>query len=195
MEPNDSIDRRHFAALGAGLLAAGAAMADEPKPKPAGPVEAPFERDYPAPKFQPSWKKPLINRALVQDFVMYGHGDLPMVKRLLEKEPALLNAAVDWGGGDWETALGGASHIGSKETALYLLERGARPDIFTLAMLGHTDALKALLALQPKLIDAKGPHGIGLHAHANMGGADAAKTLEFLQSVKPVELKKPPMKK
>ena len=170
-------------------------MADEPKPKPAGPVEAPFERDYPAPKFQPSWKKPQINRQLVQDFVMYGHGDLPMVKKLLEKEPALLNATVDWGGGDWETALGGASHIGSKETVLYLLERGARPDIFTLAMLGHTDALKALLALQPTLIDAKGPHGIGLHVHASMGGKDAAQTLEYLQSVKAVELKKPPMKK
>lgn len=190
--------RRQFAALGAGLLVSGAARADEPKtdpkPKPVGPVEAPFTRDYPAPKFQPSWKKPQINRQLVQDFVMYGHGDLPMVKKLLEKEPALLNATVDWGGGDFETALGGASHIGHKETIHYLLEMGARPDIFTLATLGQLDALKALLTLQPKLIDAKGPHGLGLHLHASMGGADAAKTLEYLQSIKKVELKKP-MKK
>ena len=114
---NDSTTRRQFAAVvGAGLLVPGATVADEPKPKPAGPVEAPFERDYPAPKFQPSWKKQQINRQMVQDFVMYGHGDLPMVKKLLEKEPALLNATVDWGGGDWESALGGASHIGDKET-------------------------------------------------------------------------------
>ncbi|MBX3397112.1 MAG: ankyrin repeat domain-containing protein [Gemmataceae bacterium] len=190
--------RRQFAALGAGLLVSGAARADEPKtdlkPKPVGPVEAPFTRDYPAPKFQPSWKKPQINRQLVQDFVMYGHGDLPMVKKLLEKEPALLNATVDWGGGDFETALGGASHIGHKETIHFLLEMGARPDIFTLATLGQLDAIKALLTLQPKLIDAKGPHGLGLHLHASMGGADAAKTLEYLQSIKKVELKKP-MKK
>ncbi len=188
--------RRQFAAFGAGLLVTGAAMADEPKtdPKPAGPVEAPFTRDYPAPKFQPSWKKPQIHRQMVQDFVMYGHGDLPMVKKLLQKEPALLNATVDWGGGDWESALGGASHIGHKETIHYLLEMGARPDLFTLAALGQLDALKALLTLQPKLIDAKGPHGLGLHLHASMGGADAAKTLEYLQSLKKVELKKP-MKK
>lgn len=171
-------------------------MAEEPKTPPAGPIEVEFTRDYPAPKFKPSWKKPQLNRQMVQDFVIYGHGDLPMVKKLLEKEPALLNACMDWGGGDWETALGGASHIGHKETALYLLEQGARPDIFTLAMLGHTDALKALLTLQPKLIDAKGPHGFTLHWHAKMGGADAAKTLDYLQSVKKVELPQfPPPKK
>lgn len=192
----DSASRRQFAAVvGAGILAPGAMMADEPKPKPSGPTEASFERDYPAPKLQPSWKKPQINRGLVQDFVIYGHGDLPMVKKLLEKEPALLNACMDWGGGDWETALGGASHIGHLETVNYLLERGARPDLFTLATLGQTDALKALLTLQPKLIDAKGPHGFSLHWHASVGGAGAVKTLEYLQSVKKVELPKFPMKK
>jgi hypothetical protein len=35
-----------------------------------------------------------------QDFVIYAHADLDMVKKLLEKEPALLNATMDWGSGD-----------------------------------------------------------------------------------------------
>jgi hypothetical protein len=198
------VSRRQFATtLGVGILLPGAVMADDPKPevpkpeapKPSGPTESAFERDYPAPKFQPAWKKPQINRVLAQDFVIYAHSDLAMVKKLVEKEPALLNAAVDWGAGDWETALGGASHLGNREIALYLIERGARMDIFACAMLGQLEVVKALLTLQPKLIDAKGPHGFGLHWHANMGGKDSAKTLEYLQSVKAVELPSFPMKK
>ena len=97
----DPITRRQFTALAAGLAAGGtgvAMTADDPKP-----TEAPFERDYPAPKFKPSWKKPQINRLLVQDFVIFAHSDLEMTKKLLEKEPALVNAVMDWGGGDWET--------------------------------------------------------------------------------------------
>ena len=72
-----------------------------------GPREADFQRDYDAPSFKPSWKKAQVNRTMAQDFVIYAHSDLPMVKNLLTREPGLLNATLDWGGGDWETALGG----------------------------------------------------------------------------------------
>ena len=168
-----------------------AEAADPAKPEIRKPVEAPFTDDYERPKFQPGWKKPQLNRELVQDFVMFGHGDFEMTKKLLEKEPALLNAAVDWGGGDWETALGGASHIGSREVAEYLIEKGARADIFTFTMLGQLEIVQAFLKLQPKLIDAKGPHGIGLHMHARMGGKDAEKVLEYLQGIKKVEFPMP----
>jgi hypothetical protein len=192
---SDPISRRRFAALAAvaGTAAVPAVAADPPKP--AGPVEADFTRDYDAPKFQPGWKKPQVNRLLVQDFVIYAHSDLAMVQKLLEKEPALLNAAMDWGAGDWETALGGASHMGRRDVAEFLIERGARADLFAAAMLGRLDVVKGLLALQPKLIDAKGPHGFNLHWHANAGGEKAKETLEYLQSVKKVDLKPPPMKK
>src|SRR5262249_28008380 len=174
---SDSISRRSFAAVTAGI-ALGAATdvaGDTPKPAAptAGPTEAAFERDYPAPGFKPSWKKPQINRLLVQDFVVYAHSELPMVKKLLEKEPALLNATMDWGAGDWETALGGASHMGRRDIAEFLLERGARIDLFCAAMLGQLEAVKAFLTLQPKLIDAKGPHGFTLHSHAQVEGKDA----------------------
>ena len=193
---SDPLTRRDFA-LAVGAVAGGTAIAtDLPKdpPKPAAPVEAEFTRDYDAPKFAPGWKKPQVNRLLVQDFVIYGHSDLDMVKKLLAKEPAVLNAAVDWGGGDWETALGGASHVGRRDIAEYLIEQGARVDLFAAAMLGQLDVVKGLLALQPKLIDAKGPHGFGLHWHAHMGGEKAKDLLDHLQGVKKVDLPKP-MKK
>ena len=189
---SDPISRRDFAAAGVGAALAVAAPVAEAadEPKPAGPVEAEFTRTYDAPKFKPGWKKPQINRVLVQDFVMYGHGDLPMVKKLLEIEP-LLNAAIDWGGGDFETALGGASHIGSREVVEFLLEKGARADLFTFTMLGQLNIVRAFLTMQPKLIDAKGPHGIGLHMHARMGGKLAEPVLEYLQGVKKVEFPAP----
>jgi hypothetical protein len=196
---SDELSRRSFATLSAGSVigvVAGAAAADDKKaeapPSPASPTEAPFERDYTAPGFKPSWKKPQLNRLLVQDFVIYAHSDLAMVKKLLEKEPALLNATMDWGAGDWETGLGGASHMGRRDIAEFLLEHGARIDLFCAAMMGQLDAVKAFLTLQPKLIDAKGPHGFSLHFHAQVGQKQAEKVLDYLQSVKKVELKPVP---
>ena len=81
-------------------------------------------------------------------------------------QPALINATWDWGGGDWETALGGASHMGNKPIAEYLLAHGARMDVFCATMLGKTEILKAFLADNPKVVALKGPHGIPLVRHA-----------------------------
>ncbi len=114
---------------------------------------------------------------------------------LLDREPGLINASIDWGGGDWETALGGASHMGKKEIVEFLLSRGARIDIFCAAMLGQLDAVKSFLTLQPTLIDAKGPHGFSLHFHAQVGGDEAKTTLDYLQSIKQIELKPIPFLK
>jgi hypothetical protein len=166
-----------------------------PPTPPAGPVEAPFERDYTAPSFKPQWKKQQVNRLLAQDFVIFAHSDLEMVTKLLEREPGLLNAAVDWGGGDWETALGGASHMGRKDIVEFLISKGARIDLFTATMLGQLEAVKAFLTLQPSLVDAKGPHGFSLHFHAQVGGDDAKSTLDYLQTIKEVELKPIPFLK
>ena len=92
----------------------------DPQKTPSGPTEAAFERDYGAPEFKPSWKKQQLNRQMVQDFVIYAHSDLVLVKRLLDKEPHLLNATMDWGDGDWETGLGGASHMGRRDIVEFL---------------------------------------------------------------------------
>ena len=197
------VSRRSFTPLAAGLAlgtaAELAAAEDQTKTEPpkaaGGPTEAPFERDYAPPKFKPSWKRPQINRQFVQDFIIYAHSDLALVKQLLEKEPALINATMDWGGGDWETGLGGASHMGRRDIVEFLLEKGARIDLFCATMLGQLDAVKAFLTLQPKLIDAKGPHGFTLHFHAQVGGKAAEPVLDYLQSIKKVELKPNPFLK
>jgi hypothetical protein len=198
----DPISRRHFASLSTGLVLGAsstiqlASADDKPEPpKPPQPTEASFERDYPAPGFKPSWKKPQINRTLAADFVIFAHSDLEMTKKLLEKEPALLNASMDWGGGDWETGLGAASHMGRRDIVELLLDRGARIDIFCAAMLGQIDAVKSFLTHQPKLIDAKGPHGFTLHFHAQVGGKDSENVLDYLQSIKNIELKPNPFLK
>jgi hypothetical protein len=120
---------------------------------------------------------------LVQEFVGNAHGDLDRVKALLLEEPALINAAWDWGGGDWETGLGAAAHMGRNDIACYLLEQGARIDLFAAAMLGELDIVKAVLAAFPDAARVPGPHGIPLIAHAQAGGEEAAAVVEFLQSL------------
>ncbi len=124
-----------------------------------------------------------LEPSLVEEFVSKAHGDLARVRDLLRQQPKLANAAWDWGGGDWETALGAAAHMGRKDIALLLLEHGARLDIFAAAMLGHIDVVRATLAALPDARRWLGPHGIPLLIHAEAGGADAAPVVEYLQGL------------
>lgn len=128
-------------------------------------------------------EKPALNAKLVQEFVGNAHGNLERVKELLAQEPALVNAAWDWGGGDFETALGAASHMGRSDIAVFLLEHGARLDIFAAAMLGKLDIVRAALEAFPQALHAPGPHGIPLIRHAEAGGEGARAVLEYLQSL------------
>jgi hypothetical protein len=128
-------------------------------------------------------KVPALEVSLVEEFVAVAHGDVNRVKELLAQEPALVNATWDWGGGDFETALGAAAHMGNREIAILLLEHGARLDIFAAAMLGDLEVVKAALAVHPDAINTPGPHGIPLIAHAQAGGDGAKGVLEFLKSL------------
>ena len=128
-------------------------------------------------------KPPPIDPERVAEFVLKAHGDLGVVRQLLEQEPAIVNAAWDWGGGDWETALGAASHVGRRDIAEHLLEHGARMDVFAAAMLGETEIVRAMLDAQPELREARGPHGIPLLAHAEAGGEQAREVVDLLQAV------------
>ena len=118
-------------------------------------------------------KGPPLDDALVREFVGAAHANLEKTRELLDRQPALVNATWDWGGGDWETGLGGAAHMGSREIAEFLLSRGARMDIFCAAMLGRIAVVRAFLADDPKIVDLKGPHGIPLIRHAMAGKQDA----------------------
>src|SRR5262245_57767080 len=79
---------------------------------------------------------------MVRERVTVSHGNAKRVRELVEAHPALARAAIDWGFGDWEDALGAASHVGNRDIAEYLISRGARPTIFSAAMLGQLDAVK-----------------------------------------------------
>src|SRR5262249_18063808 len=142
----------------------------------------------PAPKFKPKFARPQLDKIMVQDFVIYAHSELDMVKLLLDKEPKLINATMDWGAGDWESGLGGASHMGRRDIAEYLLSRGARVDIFAATMLGYLETVKQFLKAYPTMIDTKGPHGFSLHFHAKAGGKQSEAVLEYLQTIKFIDL-------
>ena len=84
---------------------------------------------------------------------------------------------------DFETALEAAGHVGNKEIARFLLEHGARMNIFCAAMLGQLDLVKAILTAFPDLKESKGPHGLQLIHHAKKGGDDAKAVLDYLTSI------------
>ena len=117
----------------------------------------------------------------VKEFVVAGHNDLDKAKSLLLEFPTLLYATWDWGGGDFETALEGAGHVGNKSIANYLISIGARTNLFVLTMLGKTTIVKSYLEAFPEYISARGPHGFTFLHHAQRGGDDAKELLEYFQ--------------
>ena len=129
-------------------------------------------------------KPPALKAELVQEFVVKAHADLNRVRELLKQEPSLVNATWDWGGGDWETGLGAAAHMGRRDIAQCLLESGARLDVFAAAMLGKLEIVQATLEIFPDAINVKGPHGIPLIAHAKAGGKEAEAVLAYLEARK-----------
>jgi hypothetical protein len=162
-----------FALPGAYAAVAGArlALADSPEPTDAAPA-ARVHAEFPAQRPE-----------LVREVVGASHRDLDRVRALVEASPALAKATWDWGFGDWESALGAASHVGRADIAELLISHGARPDIFTLAMLGKVDAVRAWVSAVPGIQRTHGPHGITLLQHARNGGDDARPVVEYLETL------------
>jgi hypothetical protein len=126
---------------------------------------------------------PRQDARLVAEVVGMAHRDEARVRELVTAHPPLVNAWWDWGFGDWESPLGAASHVGQRGIAEFLLERGARIDIFAAAMLGLTDVVKAFVTARPGVQRTLGPHGIPLLAHAKVGGPRAADTVAYLEGL------------
>jgi hypothetical protein len=119
----------------------------------------------------------------VQRFVQLAHTDLDVTRQMLDSTPRLIRATWDWGGGDFETALGAAGHMGRRDIAALLLDRGAALDLFVAAMLGELAIVRAALEMRPSLARVPGPHGIPLVAHAKAGGPAAVPVLEYITVV------------
>lgn len=117
---------------------------------------------------------------LVRRVVQVAHFDLDAVRQLVSERPALAGASWDWGFGDWETPLGAASHTGGRAIADLLLGHGARPDLFTFAMLGDVEAVRTMIAARPGVQRIPGPHGLSLLHHARAGGAEADGVVAYL---------------
>lgn len=126
---------------------------------------------------------PAQDPEMVREMVAVSHGQVARVKELVGMHRTLAKASYDWGFGDWESAIDAASHVGNREIAEFLLANGARPTIFSAAMLGHLDAVKAYIAASPGVQKIKGPHSITLLRHAMAGGVQAKPVLEYLNTV------------
>jgi hypothetical protein len=181
------VSRRFFLGTGAALMvpalpntgsigAIGSIDASGTNAQPA-PAAGATDRPGPAPSF------PTQDPALVREMVGVSHGNLARVKELVERQPSLARATYDWGFGDWESALDAASHVGNRDIALFLLANGARPTIFSAAMLGQLDVVKACITAMPGAQRTLGPHGITLLAHAAAGREEARAVLSYLEQL------------
>ncbi len=163
--------RRSFLFTGAAVALGGTAaglLGSRPLPAAAASLPRSFPSQEPAD---------------VQEFVAAAHTDLDKVGRLVAARPALARAAWDWGFGDWETALGAAAHMGRRDIAELLIANGARPTIFSAAMLGQLEVVRAFVAASPGVQGIAGPHGIPLLDHARKGGERAAGVAAYLTGI------------
>lgn len=165
--------RRSFFGLTSGLSALGLSFgARRAWGQASAPVAAAAGEAFPA-----------QDPAVVREVVGASHRDLQRVQALVERQPALARAGIDWGFGDWETCLDAASHVGNKPIAEFLLASGARPTMFSAAMMGQLDVVQAFIAARPGVQRTLGPHGLTLMWHARQGGPDAAAVVRFLTAV------------
>jgi len=177
-----TIQRRQFLSLSAGILTApawiraGAAYGAPPPGDAASTSGAPGTSAASA-------TFPAHDPDLTREMVGASHGNMARVRELLAMSPTYAKSAWDWGFGDWETAIGAASHVGNREIVTLLIENGARPDLFTCTMLGQLETVKAWVTASPGIQRLHGPHGLTLMHHARKGGEAAAPVTAYLESL------------
>jgi hypothetical protein len=138
----------------------------------------------PAWSFAQTQDKPApLKGELVKEFVSVCHGDFVRAKEMLENEPLLLHASWDWGGGDFESGIEAAGHVGNNEIATYLLSKGARYNVYLACMLGHVETVKQILTFNSSLLNSKGPHGFTMLHHAQKGGEASKDVVVYLKSL------------
>lgn len=145
------------------------------------------------------YRYPSMDDTMVSSIVGASHGNFAKVKELVTARPELAGAAWDWGFGDWETALGAASHVGRRDIAEFLIANGARPDIFTYTMMGMIRSVQEIIETMPGIQTHHGPHGITLLQHAKnrledktISSSDAAnvrQVITYLESIGNADIK------
>ena len=127
---------------------------------------------------KPSTGYPSIDNEVVKQVVLFSHFDLDKLKALVDERPELARAAYDWAFGDWETAIGAASHVGRLDIVNYLISKGARSTIFTHVALGQVEVVKAMIEANPGIQGTIGPHGISLLQHAKISARSKDRTAQ-----------------
>lgn len=168
---NKGLPRRTFLWSGAGAAAL------------FGPLSTAWTEGAPADNNAVDPAFPAQSPEAVREMVAVSHGNYQRVRELVDARPALAKATWDWGFGDWESALGAASHTGSRDIALLLIEKGARPTLFSAAMLGQLEVVRAFVAASPDCQSIPGPHGIPLLNHARFGKEPARAVVEYLEGI------------
>jgi hypothetical protein len=145
------------------------------------------------------YRYPSMDDNMVSGIVGASHGNFDKVKELVNNRPELAGASWDWGFGDWETALGAASHVGRRDIAEFLIANGARPDIFTYTMMGMLKSVQEIIETVPGIQSHNGPHGITLLQHAknrlankDISSSDAAnvnKVISYLEGLGNADIK------
>jgi hypothetical protein len=112
--------------------------------------------------------------------VIARHNDLDKLDKMMSYKPEFMYTRYHWGHGDFEAAIEGAGHVGNREIAEYLIDRGARVTLHVLAMLGKGELVIPVLLEYPSLVNASGPHGFTLLHHAKMGGEKSKGIYQYL---------------
>ena len=140
---------------------------------------------------------PSIRNEIVSEVVGVSHFNLDRLKELVDPRPELVNATWDWAFGDFESAIGAASHVGRKDIVDYLISKGATPTIFTFAMLAEYEMVKKMIEAKPGIQKNSGPHGISLLKHAEVAletegvnKSNAEKLIGYLESLGDADGKK-----
>lgn len=138
----------------------------------------------------PHDRYPAIELSVAAEVVGVAHFNIDRLKELVDPRPELAKANWDWSFGDWESPLAAASHVGRKDIVDYLVSKGATPSIFTHAMLGHLETVKAMINAIPGIQKNLGPHGISLLQHAKTGAtidgvnkATSQELIDYLQTL------------
>jgi len=145
----------------------------------------------------PHERYPAIQWEIASETVGVSHFNLDRLKQLVDPRPEIAKAEWDWGFGDWESAIGAASHVGRKDIVDYLISKGAVPTIFTYAVLGQYETVRAMIESYPGVQKNFGPHGITLLQHAKTGleteGVNKSKAqqlVDYLESLGDADGKK-----
>lgn len=173
-----SFPRRSFLELSATTLWAVPALLSRP-----GVARAQAQNPAPDEALAVSPTYPAHDQDMARDMVGAAHGNVARVRELLAVSGSMAKASWDWGFGDWETAIGAASHVGNPEIVGLLVEHGAHPDHFTMAMMGELDAMRSVVVATPGIQRIRGPHGLTLLHHARQGGEKAAGVVAYLEAL------------